>query len=271
MDKKLQWGSDQPGHVVFLVDLSGSMENKIDYVIDALQSTCKSLVTRCVVGRQVKNRVSVSIFGYNYHIVELLKADAHGIAVALSEARKEGRPLFDKNGIAKPEFQTCMRMAFEKAKQDIEEWIVCQRSLGRVKIPSPIVINITDGEPYEGDDINQDNLFNETLQAAQALMRVETDDGNVRIFNIHHDPQSVGSPLRFPVEKPTSSPNMAFLYDASSVMTEDMIDLAHKFDFMEAAKGSHCMISNESSPSNVSRFIEFGSSGGLSTKEPIKR
>lgn len=271
MDKKLQWGTNQPGHVVFLVDLSGSMENKIDYVIDALQSTCKSLVTRCVAGQQVKNRVSISIFGYNYHIVELLKADAHGIAVALSEARKGGRPLFDKNGIAKPEYQTCMCMAFEKAKQDVEEWIASQHSLGRVHVPSPIVINITDGEPYEGEDMNQDQVFNDTLKAAQALMSVETDDGNVRIFNIHHDPQSTGSPLRFPSEKPTSSSNMAFLYDASSVMTEDMVDLAHKFGFMEAALGSRCMISNESSPSNVSRFIEFGSSEGLITKEPIKR
>ena len=257
---KLQWGSDRPGHIVFLVDLSGSMEDKIDYVIDALQKTCQSIVTRCISGAQVKNRVSVSIYGYNYHIVELLKTDAHGLAVAVRDARKEQRALFDKNGIAKPEYQTCMKMAFDKAKQDVEQWISEQKAQGRTEIPAPIVINITDGEPYEGQDVSQEEVFDKTRRAAEALMNVKTVDGNVRIFNVHHDPTTTDSSLSFPTSQPTINEHMAFLYQVSSPMYEDLVASAQSYGFPNAAIGSHCMISNEKDIGRVASFIEWGSS-----------
>lgn len=260
MAYNLQWGSDQPGHIVFLVDLSGSMEDKIDYVIDALQKTCQSILTRCIKGGQVKNRVSVAVYGYNYHIVELLKADAHGLALAFRDARKEGRPLFDKNGKAKPEYQTCMGMGFEKAKQDVEQWIAEQKAKGKTSIPAPIVINITDGEPYEGKDIAQNVVFERTLRAATELMSVKTDDGNVRIFNVHHDPSTNDPTLRFPTSKPTLNDNMAFLYQASSPMSDDLVSSAQSYGFAEATIGSRCMISNETDISRVASFIEWGSS-----------
>ena len=255
-----QWGSTHPGHIVFLVDLSGSMEDKIDYVIDALHQTCRSISAHCKSNSGPKNRVSVSIYGYNYHIVELLKVDAIGLSKALLEAKKGGRPLFNKKEEAKPEFQTCMKMAFDKAKEDVEQWIAQQKAEGRTEIPSPIVINITDGEPYEGDDISKEDVFEKTRQAAMALMNVSTDDGNVRIFNVHHDPTISDPSLSFPTSQPTINENMAFLYQISSPMYEDLLDSAHTFGFTEATIGSHCMISNEKDVSRVVSFIEWGSS-----------
>lgn len=257
---QLQWGSSQPGHIVFLVDLSGSMADKIDYVIDALQKTCQSIVTRCISGTQVKNRVSVSIYGYNYHIVELLKADALGLAKAVAVARKGNQPMFDKEGTAKPEYQTCMKMAFDKAKEDVEQWIAQQKAQGKTRIPSPIVINITDGQPYEGDDLTPEETFNKTRLAAQAVMNVSTDDGPVRIFNVHHDPGITDPSLSFPASQPTTSDHMAFLYQISSPMYEDLLASAHSFGFTDATIGSHCMISNEKDVSRVASFIEWGSS-----------
>ncbi|MBR4367128.1 MAG: VWA domain-containing protein [Bacteroidaceae bacterium] len=256
----LRWGSDQPGHIVFLVDLSGSMVDKIDYVINALQKTCQSILTRCIGGGQVKNRVSVAIYGYNYHIVELLKCDAQGLARALKDAKRENRPLFDKNAEAKPEYQTCMKMGFEKAKQDVDQWIAGQKANGKTAIPAPIVINITDGQPYEGDDVPQDEVFRQTLQAARDLMNVMTMDGNVRIFNVHYDPETSDPTLRFPTSQPTLNENMAFLYQASSPMSDELVLSAQSYGFPEAVSGSRCMMSNEKDASKLASFIEWGSS-----------
>ena len=72
MAYELQWGSDKPGHIVFLMDLSGSMENKIDDVINAVQNTCKSIVARCMAGKDLRERVFVSVYGYNFEVKELL-------------------------------------------------------------------------------------------------------------------------------------------------------------------------------------------------------
>ena len=153
--KKMTWGTDHPGHIVFLVDLSGSMKDKIDYVIDALYRTFQAIIIHCTPGGHVKNRVSVAVYGYNYHIVELLNVDAFGLAKAFLVAKKENKPIFDKNVEAKPEHQTCMKMAFDKAKEDIEQWIAAQRANGITAIPAPIVINITDGKPDEGASVSQ--------------------------------------------------------------------------------------------------------------------
>lgn len=259
MAYELQWGSDKPGHIVFLIDLSESMENKIDYVIDALQKTCQSIVTHCVSGREVKNRISVTILGYNYQIKTLLKAEsARDLAIKVANARKAGKPLFDKQNEAKPEYQTRMQAAFEAAQVDIEQWIAKQKAAG-APIPAPIVINITDGEPWEGKAYNQKDVYSNTLKAARNLMNISTPDGNVRLFNIHHDPSSKSETLRFPTTKPNSE-HLQFLYDASSGMSEDMLKTAHSYGFITADMNSRCMISNEHEVSKLASFIEWGSS-----------
>ena len=261
MAYELQWGSDKPGHLVFLIDLSGSMENKIDDVINAVQNTCKSIVARCLSGKTLKERVSVSIYGYNYQIIELLQktpSSIRDLAMALKES--SNKPLFDKTREAKPEYQTIMRLAFEKAKNDIEQWISKQKSVG-LRIPAPIVINVTDGFPYEGEDKNQRRVFKETLKAARELTAVSTPDGNVRLFNIHFDPETKEDTLRFP-KRPPREEHLQFLYDASSPMTEDMVNSARAY-FKEAEMGSRCMLSNEKEISNLANFIEWGSGPAL--------
>ncbi len=258
--KKMTWGTDHPGHIVFLVDLSGSMKDKIDYVIDALYRTFQAIIIHCTPGGHVKNRVSVAVYGYNYHIVELLNVDAFGLAKAFLVAKKENKPIFDKNVEAKPEHQTCMKMAFDKAKEDIEQWIAAQRANGITAIPAPIVINITDGKPYEGegDDV-QKEVFKQTLQSARALMNLKTEDGNVCVFNVHYDPETSDPTLRFPTSEPTIDDNMAFLFNASSPMSNELVNSAQAYGFQEAVIGSRCMMSNEKDASELAKFIEWGS------------
>ncbi len=260
MAYELQWGSDKPGHIVFLMDLSGSMENKIDDVINAVQNTCKSIVARCMAGKDLRERVFVSVYGYNFEVKELLTttpSSPKDLGKALKEAKSLNKPLFDKTKEAKPEYQTVMRLAFERAKSDIEQWISKQKAAG-VRIPAPIVINITDGFPYEGKDKEQKQVFSETLKSAKDLTSIATPDGNVRLFNVHFDPDSKEETLRFPQNRPAEE-HLQFLFDASSPMSGDMINLARTY-FKEACMGSRCMLSNEKDISNLARFIDWGSS-----------
>lgn len=261
----LKWNSDHPGHVVFLIDLSGSMEldNKINYVIDAVQDSIENLLTHCRNDKgQPAERVSVSVYGYNYHIITLWKNyGLSQMAAAMIDAEEAGKKIFDPNGDAKPEYQTCMKLAFEEAKKDVEQWIQSQQ--GRPDIPSPIVINITDGTPFHGKEYDQKHVYAETLKAAQELMKITTIDGNVRLLNIHHDPRTNDPKLKFPVSMPTAGDNVQFLYQASSPLTEKMAIAANKMGFPEAREGSHAMISNESKPSIITQFLNWGSSQGI--------
>lgn len=257
----LDWCSDSPGHIVFLIDLSESMENKVDYVIEAIYQTCKSIVTHC----GEKERMSVSIYGYNYKIVQLLEPNTSSemLKNIVKEARKSGKPMFDKTGKAKPQYQTRMQLAFETAKKDVEAWIKQQESderFGPQKIPAPIVINITDGYPYEGEEYDQKETYANTLKAAKDLMSIKTIDGNVRLFNIHHDPNAVGKTKSFPKSKPVGDDVMEFLYDASSPMPSDMIDNAREcFPEADIQSQSKCMISYETEVSKITKFLEWGS------------
>lgn len=269
MAYELRWGSDKPGHIVFLVDLSGSMYNKIDYTIDAIEKTCFTIMGRTMSGGKPKERVSISIYGYNNCIHNLFEPytsaqELNDILYRLNEVRKNENKeaaLFDKKGKAKPQNATYMQLAFETAKKDIENWISRQeKKFGPDKVPAPIVLNITDGYPWEGEKPTND-VFTDTLKAAKELMAIKTQDGNVRIFNIHHDPNIEGPTIKFPKDRPNSNVETQFLYDASSPMSEDMVATAqNQFHFPEASLESKCMISNEKNVSELIRFLEWGSS-----------
>lgn len=255
------WNTDHPGHVVFLLDLSGSMadDEKIDYVIQSLYKTMFSLVSNCIDDDEVKNRMSVSVYGYNYCIHKLIdNEDVPEIGKLITAAKRNGGKIFDKNKEAKPEYQTCMRLAFEKAKQDIDAWIMKYK--GNI-IPAPIVVNITDGHPYEGENYDQKDVYSKTLAAAKALMNIRTSDGNVRLFNVHYDPKNVGGTVRFPCQPPIDEA-MRFMYDASSPMTEGMLKSALTI-FPEAKPDSRTMISNEKDVNKLTQFIIWGSSQGV--------
>jgi uncharacterized protein YegL len=253
------WGTTSPGHIVYLVDLSGSMENKVDYTIDALYSVFRTLVGMCAKGREVKPRLSCTVIGYNYD-AKVIWNDMPIAEIAKKvKAYKDSKiPLFDKNGEFKPQYQTCMRLAFDEAKKDIEKWINKQTK-ANLSVPAPIVINITDGYPFEGKELKKEDVLSRTLQSAQALKNISIPDGHVRLFNIHHDPESQNSMLMFPSQCP-SNPAEKFLFESSSVMEGGMLNSA-RLRF-KATDGARCMVSNVSDVSELVKLIEFGSEQG---------
>lgn len=264
MAYKQLWGAPSPGHIVYLIDLSGSMEDKIEYTVNVLNSVFNTLVGLCVKGSEVSPRLSCTVIGYNSE-AKVIWDDMpiKEIAKKVVNYKKNGTPIFDKEKEFKPQYQTYMRLAFDEARKDIEKWIKKQED-AKMLIPAPIVINITDGYPYEGKEKKWEDVSLETLKSAQALMNISTPDGYVRLFNIHHDPETSNPTLIFPSQCP-SHPAEKFLFEASSVMDEDTLTSAKTL--FNTTTGARCMVSNEKDPSKLVMLIEFGSTQGVEDED----
>ena len=208
---------DRPGCILFLLDQSQSMEgpfagdartSKAEALADAINKLLMSLVLRCTqnvnegprnyfdvgvigygdswdsgprpcLGGALKGRklVSVSDLANNYLRVEertrMVPDGAGGLVrtnvkfpVWLDPVAKDGTP---------------MREAVELACDILRPWIAEHK-----RSYPPIVINITDGEPND-----------DPTAAARTLIALETDDGNVLLYNLHLS-ELAGSPLLFP-------------------------------------------------------------------------
>ena len=268
MDYNLGWGSQHPGHLVYLVDLSGSMkkDNKIGQVMDALHKSLRLLLTKCTAGKTLLERFTVSIIGYHSDIVPLFSGGVQDLRSLIAKGVSTGKPLFDieEGGIAEPKWQTYMTNAFDEARRDIEQWI--SSSNGR-QCPAPIVINITDGQPEEKNK-SLEVCANEALQAARQLTSVKTPDGNVLLYNLHIGNSGNLSEIILPVGRPNSTGNeredqrIQFLYDSASVLTEKIARVANSFE-IPAHAGSHGMVSNVQDSALLIRLIEFSSSLGM--------
>ena len=260
----LNWNSLQPGHLVFLIDLSGSMKqmmnNKrlVDVMMDVLNSLFNSLNGEICDGDDVVDRFSVTVLGYNSDVQVLLKAKNGEEFNAFVHKVSKRKYLFDtgKGGIAEPNWETFMADAFDEARKDVEEWIGRQRKKGK-NIPAPVVINITDGEPNEGEGVN---AVDKALRAAENLKNISTEDGSVLLFNIHFNPNGRGNKIVFPAAKPADK-RASFLYMASSNIPSTLIGAAREtwpnYTISEASKA---MISNEKNVDSLLKFISWGSS-----------
>ena len=258
MAYEIKWGSSHPGHLVYLIDLSGSMRfhNKIDDVIDVMESVSEFLVGMCEEFREIRNRFSLTILGYNTNVIELFKGSVIELDSLLEKTVGQGKRLFDKEKDVQPTSMTHTASAFKAAERDIRQWIDVQTKAGK-PMPAPIVIHITDGHPEE---MHKDDsvAIAEALNAANSLKAVSVPDGNTLLFNIHIVGNNAGSPVRFPSTSPVSL-NEKFLYDASSVMTGAFVDRARKL-VPSVTTSSRFVVYNETEKNMLARLIAFGSS-----------
>lgn len=255
MAYEIGWGSNHPGYLVWLVDLSQSMNDKIDYVLDSIRESCEALVAINNQKGDDQSRFDIRIIGYNSDVFDLFKENS---VIELDKKLDETypNPIFDKNREAKPQWQTYTANAFKEAANGINKWIERHRYLGTA-IPVPIVIHITDGYPFE-KDCDPAVARSSALDAANALKKISVPDGNVLLFNMHIGPGV--NTIRMPSQKP-SDVERGYLYDASSEMPEKFIVKANSLGFSEAKKGSRFMVSNETDKRMLTRLIIFGSTG----------
>lgn len=247
MAYSILWGQKSPGHLIFLLDQSGSMcgENEIK-VVDAVHSAILELINNCISGTKVKNRVYITIIGYgNKNDVSIIKEGwANDYALDLQACKAKGTKIIDPVSYG----GTPMAEGFEMARDCIDKWLNDRRNAGG-DIPAPIVINITDGMP---------NCESEATAAARNVMNISTPDGNVILFNIHMDKN--GNEIRFPrtISQAGNSDEAKFLFGISSDMNDQFVRVAHFKGFEGVTQGAKGFVANANGDTLV-RFIEFGS------------
>jgi hypothetical protein len=115
---------------------------------------------------------------------------------------------------AHPTGRTPMCEAMRKAKEDVQTFLGIQHNCY-----PPIVINITDGHPTDGDP----------REAAKELRALTSLDGNVLLFNAHLS-DKLNSPIEFPADESGLPDDYAkLLFRMSSELPPKL---------MEAAKSS---------------------------------
>jgi hypothetical protein len=200
---------------MFLLDQSGSMADpfagdktlpKANAAADAINKLLMDLVIQCTqnFGEGPRNYFDVGVIGYGATAGvgpcfggalagrELVSVPE----LAENQLRVEQRikQIVDVNGSLVntsarfpvwfdpvAEGGTPMADALKLAKKVLQPWIAAHRE----SYP-PIVINITDGEPYY-----------DPRKAAKALVRLQSDDGDVLLYNLHLSSLS-STPVIFP-------------------------------------------------------------------------
>lgn len=259
--KKLQWGVRTPGLLIFLLDQSGSMYDKTQQVVKAIQDGVWPCLLDCENGDDpIKHRFFLVVISYSNHDAKVIEKSISNddLYDRVNNARKSNTTFVNPQASG----GTPMTEAFNLASQIVDEWInkcnVHKRNNELNGIPAPIVVNITDGEP--------DNK-NTALTAAQKLMSKSTDGGNVILFNLHISSGSVDATKQFPKDLSDLDDNQAsrFLYSISSELDEDMVKVAWSNGLETAEIGSKGLMINASG-SNIGKFISFGSGSGSKVK-----
>ena len=276
-----QWSSATPGYLIFLVDQSGSMketyigaETRAEFLAKAINKVIQTLIIKNTSGDKTKDRVFISLIGYGglggNSVVDLrsdylskfadepLRIDkvrksvpdgAGGLVEIEDELLISLDPLSPRNGL------TPMAGALECAKNLVEAWIQ-----EKPDNPAPVIINVTDGIPYNGN-LNKPNEESENAYiVAKQIMSIQTGDGSPLIFNVHIENND--KEIQFPENvSELSSDTAKFLFNISSRVPNSYKADAQKLQ-LNIRQNSLGFIANADAVSLI-KFINFGSSGGM--------
>lgn len=266
---KLQWGQKTPGHLVFLIDQSTSMnvkdsngKTRAEKVVEAVHAAVLDCVNGCISGTNVKNRFFLTIIGYGgapTPTVNTIREDwAKNLIPELQALKANGGTFIP----AEADGWTPMAEAFDLAKECLEGWLeACQEKLddgSYLGIPAPVIINITDGEPCDGTATAKDRAE----ASAKDLLSLSGTDGNVTLFNLHISDEGVE--IVFPSDKNVLNgcPEGELLFDMSSDMTQEMADAAKERGIEGVCAGAKCMAVNAKGDT-ITTLISFGSGSGM--------
>jgi hypothetical protein len=190
---------DNPTAILFVIDQSGSMDEKMatgkskaEFVADVLNKTIYTLVTNCTKSDGVRNYFDIGVVGYGGSGVGpglgglLSGAIVHPItALANSPLRVEDRTRLEDDGAGgvlerRIKFPvwfdpvssggTPMTAALTKAAEALVGW--CDSHPNSYP---PTIIHVTDGASTDGDPDS----------VGSALRQISTGDGECLLFNIH--------------------------------------------------------------------------------------
>jgi hypothetical protein len=277
-----QLSSDKPGYIVLLIDQSGSMsdtfggksgDTKAEECAKAVNRVLREIGLACASGEIVKNRVNVSVISYgsqgNQAAVAFYGPLSNKQIVSVQELT-EGclriesikRKVPDgAGGLVEVDDQfpvwvepvasgtTPMDAALSMAASLVKSWTQANPD----SFP-PIVVNITDGAPD-----------NEALarQAAQALTKIGTNDGETLLLNAHIS-SGRGARVELPAseaELPPGDSCSKFLFDISSRLPGVMLERAGAVGYRPTA-GARGFVYNADAETMI-RLLDIGTRAKL--------
>ncbi len=245
-----------PTCFVFCIDQSGSMSDAIggtesgfrtksDVVADALNRLLQELALKCAKEEGVRDYFYVAVIGYGAHVGPCLGGALTGreliplSEVANNPARIEERMRKESDGaggivelpVKFPIWVdpvanggTPMGAALRKARDIVQDFL----ALFPECFP-PVVLNLTDGEPTDGDPSG----------VASEVQKLSSTDGNVLLFNLHVSSVG-GSQVSFPNSEAELADDYArSLFRMSSVLPGHMRECASMqgYPVNEGARG----------------------------------
>ena len=271
-------GQPHPGCIVFLIDQSGSMDDKfggslpgvsmpkkMDAAADAINRLLQELVVACTQGEAIKDRIHIAVLGYGKTVGPLVGEPDHELvtpSALLNQMKREEKrkqAVSDgAGGIIERDVRfpvwfdataggtTPMCQAFSQAAKIVERWIP-----EHMHCFPPVVLNITDGESTDGDP----------TPIARQISEMGSDDGQTLIFNCHLSDLAV-SPVLFPSDVNELPPN-AFartLFEASSFIPASRYETA-KDVCPSIKRGASGLVFN----ADVSAMVRFMTWGSLTS------
>lgn len=268
---------ETPACFLFLLDQSFSMDEplgggtgrKCDQLADVVNSWLQNMIIKASGGSGVKDWMHVGVIGY--------RTDDQGnsiISSALNEpldqqalipiSQFNDHPLrvddrmqkmFDEETGEEMEFPvqipiwvdpvfeggTPMCTVLHYAHEVLSAWIAEHQN----SFP-PILIHCTDGESQDGDPIPY----------AEPIKSLQTDDGNVLLFNCHLSMQAA-DPFVFPHSNEVLPEELArVLFEMSSVLPDELFERAQAEGF-EVQSGARGMVYNADMISLL-QFLDMG-------------
>ena len=156
--------SRTPALVIYLLDVSGSMANKmsgksrIEVVMDALSATLQQMVFRCTKGSHISPRYRIAMYAYSKAVYDIL-----GGILPINEVANIGVPVL----------RTMETTATDLGFLEVEKLL--QQELPKLHdCPAPLVCHMTDGF-YTGADPEP---------IVRRIVSMGNNDGNILVENI---------------------------------------------------------------------------------------
>jgi hypothetical protein len=245
-----------PAHVIFLIDISGSMlqscngQPRISVVSQALTEVIFQMVDMStkVVGVQpeIRPRFKVAILGYNEQVY-----DPYSGFVSIDKLAEIGVPIFRPEGETNTfaGFQAVERLLNGITSQFGNDW------------PAPLICHLTDGEYNQG---------NSPLALAERIKGRQTPDGPILIENIFVS----DSALRYPIgavetwqgirsETDLVGSYAVELYRMSSEVPLPYLETIRYWGFGNMQPGSRLMFPGNNPDLIKTALVTTGSSGGM--------
>ncbi len=223
-------------------------------------------------GESIRDRCFVAIIGYGTNVEPILFgklseiADSFQNTFSIVHYEKDATGNSVATEMTIPQWvepttagSTPMAEAFEKSYEVISNWLSAINPLTNHPYQEsfpPIVINITDGVP---NDLQQGGNGVQTTMAANKLMNLSSDNGNLLLYNFHIG-SSGGNELQFPNDVLQLTNKYAqFLYNISSTIPIPLIKDAELSGFYPKPNARGLIYNGRAE--TLIQMLNFGTSG----------